>query len=176
MRAFLGFELPRATRLLLLNRNCEVPGARWQTTEQLHLTLRFLDELDQRRVEEVCEALAPLRAGAIRLRICGAGAFGAPPGPCVLWVGLDPVEPLLALRRQVDALLEPLALQSDRHDRYRPHVTLARLPGLACDLDECLSRLAEPIVGDFELSELCLFSSTPSAQGSCYRVEHRWML
>jgi 2'-5' RNA ligase len=105
---------------------------RWASAEQLHVTLAFLAEVEERRIDDLTERLA--RAAARRTpfdtRIAGGGAFPNAARARVLWAGLDLDE---AGRTQLDRLATGCRAAANRAgiaidgQRFRPHVTLARL-------------------------------------------------
>ena len=76
MRLFVALPIPDsvAQRLLLLQGG--VPGAGWQRREQLHLTLRFIGEVDGGDARAVEDALAGIDAPAFDLQLHGVGQFG----------------------------------------------------------------------------------------------------
>jgi RNA 2',3'-cyclic 3'-phosphodiesterase len=105
---------------------------RWATAEQFHVTLAFLAEVEERRVEDLSERLA--RAAAKRTAfgtaIAGGGAFPNAGRARVIWAGLDLDEPG---RTELDRLATGCRAAAGRAgiavdgQRFRPHVTLARL-------------------------------------------------
>ena len=89
MRLFAALPIPDRVAQSLLLLEGGIPGARWQTREQLHLTLRFIGEVDGRQAADIDEALAAIRApglcaGALRHRHVrpsrSASSFGPVPG------------------------------------------------------------------------------------------------
>lgn len=100
----------------------------WTTTEQWHLTLAFLGEVDDLRRErlELRLARAASRSPPLDLRISAAGAFGSPKRARVLWAGVDgEVTGLSHLVDSVRAAARRSGIPIDER-RYRPHLTLAR--------------------------------------------------
>ncbi|WP_304639926.1 RNA 2',3'-cyclic phosphodiesterase [Pseudomonas sp.] len=175
-RLFLGIELPYWLCEKLVALRVPLRGARWQTASQLHITLRFLGSLDVRQVAALEEALGNLKAPPFEIAVRGAGYFGPAPAPTILWVGVEPVEPLLALREQLDALLAPLALPDDRHQCFRPHITLARLNGADAGALAVAEDLTNLRCGLLPVVEICLFDSRPGDAGSAYSVIQRFAL
>jgi 2'-5' RNA ligase len=107
-------------------------GFRWATPEQFHVTLAFLESVEDRRLDELTERLA--RAAARRTtfdtRIAGGGAFPNPGRARVLWAGLDLDEDG---RVQLDRLAIGCRAAANRAgipvdgQRFRAHVTVARI-------------------------------------------------
>lgn len=105
---------------------------RWATREQLHLTLAFLAEVEERRLDDLVERLAraAARRTAFETAVAGGGAFPNAGRARVLWAGLDLDEPA---RTELDRLATGCRAAANRAgialdgQRFRPHVTLARL-------------------------------------------------
>jgi RNA 2',3'-cyclic 3'-phosphodiesterase len=123
-RLFVALRPPRPVRDLLRLAQDGVPGARWQDDDQLHLTLRFVGEVDRPVAEDVAAAVSALHAPAPVVAVAGVGAFDRPD---VLWAGVQPRDALHALHRKVDQACVRAGLPPERR-AFLPHVTLARLP------------------------------------------------
>ena len=108
-----------------------VPGARWQAREQMHMTLRFIGEVDGGDARALDDALAGIEAPAFELQLHGVGQFGNKQ-PHALWAGLRKNEMLEHLQRKVDGAIRRVGQPKDAH-KFMPHVTLARLRHPALD-------------------------------------------
>lgn len=128
MRLFVAVELPDAVREGLSRLCADVPGARWVEPEQMHLTLRFIGEVDGLVEREVVDALARVRAEPFSVSLSGVGHFPPRGLPRVLWAGVERSEALAALHDRVERALQRAGLEPERR-RFFPHVTLARLRG-----------------------------------------------
>ena len=106
-RLFLGLELPEHQCQQLLALREPIVSLRWQTAAQLHLTVRFIGDVQDLQVAELTPALAALDAPAFLLQLGGVGYFGSPQRPSILWAGVLAPAPLQALRQQVDELIAP---------------------------------------------------------------------
>jgi RNA 2',3'-cyclic 3'-phosphodiesterase len=131
LRLFVGIELPSTLRLHLSLLCTGLPGARWVDSGNLHLTLRFIGEVDEGMASDIDAALARIRAPRFEVALAGAGTFGGE-RPRLLWIGVEDNKPLLELQERVEAALRRAGVPPDTR-RYSPHVTLARLkrPDLA---------------------------------------------
>jgi len=145
---FIAIDLPLEVRDELMLIAAGVPGAYWVDEEQLHLTLRYLGEIDGLVLRNLQGALDRIDARSFVLQLEGIGFFPPRGEPEVLWVGVEKSQPLSDLRARVDALASRLGVPADRK-RYTPHVTLARLHDAP---DSRLARFA---------MEQALFKSTP---------------
>jgi 2'-5' RNA ligase len=173
MRTFVALNLPGSERHALQQalgpaqqRNLPV---RWTDHDALHLTLKFLGEIDGSHVAPVGAVLEQVAARhpPLELRIGGFGAFPSLRRASVLWVGIAADERLLALQRDLDDAL--VALGYAREQRaFRPHLTVARTRRGAREPD--VSRIA----GDFAydsavaVATVDLMLSHPGAGGSRY--------
>lgn len=170
IRLFVGVALPRMIRERLAGLCGGVPGARWSESENFHLTLRFIGEVDTATLADSDAVLAQVRAASFSLTLEGVGVFGTAK-PRTLWAGVAPCPPLRVLHGRVEAALARLPLPPQESRRYTPHVTLARLkdpaiPRLTRFLSEQALFQAGPVpVRDFHLYESCAGRS-----GVLYRV------
>ena len=102
-------------------------AVRWVEPSALHLTLKFLGEIDADRLEAIRRAVATAAVyRAPRLGLAGFGAFPTPARPRVLWLGLaGDLERLRAMQRHVEAALEPIGWVAESRP-FAAHVTVGR--------------------------------------------------
>ncbi len=176
MRLFLAGPLPEALQAelfsLLTAARRAASQARWLPPGQLHVTLAFLGELEGAVVPGLVEALGPLalRHRPVQLWVRGAGSFGRPRRPDVLYAGLvGDLEGLGALQADIQQTLRPWA--SPTTEAFRPHLTLARARGRQGDgaLGRCVRSLREQLFGHFPLDKLVLFQSQLGPGGARHR-------
>ena len=125
-RLFVAVALPEPIRARLAMLQYGVPGARWVQPENLHLSLRFLGEVDGGVAQDVDGALGRVRAPAFTLNLDGVDQFGDRRTARVLWAGVVRTESLQQLHDKVDRAAVAAGLPPDDR-KFRPHVTLARL-------------------------------------------------
>ncbi|MEY4270192.1 MAG: hypothetical protein RLZZ58_1408 [Pseudomonadota bacterium] len=125
-RLFVALRPPRAIRQQLTGIMHGIAGARWQSDDQLHLTLRFIGEVDHHRAEDVAAALGSIHADVITARLSGIGAFERRDAPHMVWAGIDPFAALHALHRKVDQACLRVGIAPDNR-AFQPHITVARL-------------------------------------------------
>src|SRR4051812_7485967 len=125
MRLFVALTIPDAVAGSLMLIQGGVPGARWQTREQLHLTLRFIGEVNGRDAAMLDDALAAVHAPAFALQLHAVGQFGGKQTHS-LWAGVRKNEALDHLQRKVDNAIRRVGQPQDQH-KFTAHVTLARL-------------------------------------------------
>ena len=176
MRLFVALPLPDGVRERLARLANGLPGARWVAPENLHLSLRFLGELDGAEAAEVDLALGRLRAPAFEMSLSGVGHFGDGRNLRALWAGVEPNPALMGLQERVEQVLVGAGLAPEGR-KFKPHVTLARFkrnPGARLRdylVDHGLLRLGPIPVRDFRL-----YSSFLSSQGALYQVEASYPL
>src|SRR5215469_16456380 len=105
MRLFVAIPIPDVVAQGLLFMQSGVPGARWQTRDQLHLTLRFVGEVDGRDADAIHDALYAISAPSFTLTLKGVGEFGGKK-PHALWAGVQTSEALLHLQRKIETALQ----------------------------------------------------------------------
>ena len=171
-RLFIGFELPRVQADALAALAEPAPALRWQTPAQLHLTLRFLGEMSNAQSCEVQQSLSVLCWQALDVQVSGVGYFGPQARPSILWAGVADNAPLHALRAKLDLLLATLLAPDSQH--FVPHVTLARCGSGAGHPGRFLARHRQLKLPSWRVSEICLFTSEASDNGSRYRVIARY--
>lgn len=177
MRLFIALRPPRPIRERLLDACGGVDGARWQDDDQLHVTVRFVGDVDPRVADDLCAGLASLGAVAPDARIAGAGLFDRRGRPEALWAGVAPREPLAALHRKVDRACVAAGLPPEGR-AYVPHVTLARL-GRGADPVAATGWVArhQSLTSDpFRFDRLLLYRSHLSDSGASYEVLDAWPL
>jgi 2'-5' RNA ligase len=127
-RLFVAIRPPEFIRDQLLDL-MDGDDLRWQNEDQLHLTLRFIGEVERPQAEDIAAALLGLRFGPFELRLSGVGTFTARRSGA-LWAGVAPKEPLAALAAKIDRACVSAGLTPERR-AYHPHITLARWKGKA---------------------------------------------
>jgi 2'-5' RNA ligase len=137
IRTFIALETPPWVREVLAQTIGQLRGAipggvRWQDPTGIHLTLKFLGNIDPHRVDGLLKAMADSAQGSppFQLRLAGLGAFPNQRQPRVLWVGLaGDLQSLQGLHDKVEEEVQKLAPTSpSRESRsFHPHLTLGRV-------------------------------------------------
>jgi 2'-5' RNA ligase len=177
-RLFVALRPPPSVRAALAATMDGVPRARWQDDEQIHLTIRYIGEVDRRLAEDVVLALGHIHAAPIEIGLSGVGGFEHKGRTDALWAGVTPHDALAALHRKVDHALVRLGLEPEGR-AYLPHFTLARLSrnaGVGPEIDlwrAAHAGLSSPV---FRIEHLTLFESHLGGEGARYEVVERWPL
>lgn len=168
-RLFVAMRPPEAVRDLLRDAMEGAPGLRWQDDEQLHLTLRFIGEVESPLADDLALALAKVRFEPFEVRIAGVGRFEQR-GRGALWAGVEPRPPLAALAAKVERVCVSVGLPHERR-AFHPHITLARWGRSgAVSLDPFLARHAALISEPFEVDAFHLYQSHLGREGAHYEA------
>ena len=167
-RLFVGIDLPHEIRARLHALQGGIQGARWVAPENLHLTLRFIGEVDNAQAYEIYHALDRVEATPFELRLGDAGAFGSASRARTLWAGVASSPSLAVLKSRVDSALAGIGLGPDER-RFSPHITLARLrSGGGRALGRRIAEIAPDICGTIPVDEFVLFESHLGGKGARY--------
>ncbi|MEO7364863.1 MAG: RNA 2',3'-cyclic phosphodiesterase [Sphingomicrobium sp.] len=123
-RLFVAIRPPEAIRDLLIDAMADSPELRWVGDEQLHLTLRFIGEVERPLADDIALALSGLRSAPFELGISGVGLFERRSGGA-LWAGVQPRDAVAALAAKVERACVAAGLEPE-HRAFHPHITLAR--------------------------------------------------
>jgi 2'-5' RNA ligase len=175
MRLFVAISLPDDVVTRLLPLQSGVIGARWQTRERLHLTLRFIGEVGGHVMRDIDDMLSAIHAPPLALDLKGVGEFGHDK-PNALWAGVGPTDALRHLQRKIERAVQQAGIAPEKK-KYSPHITLARLrgtpPGIVMDW---LTDHALFAAGPFDVDAFGLYSSQLTSDGSKYRLEREYTL
>lgn len=178
LRLFAALSLPDDAAETLKRRQTGLPGARWRTAEQLHLTLAFFGEMREPQADDLAaELLRAATGGPFEITLSGVGAFGEGWRTETIWTGVAPSERLAVLAGRCRAAGERAGLSLPRRE-YRPHVTLAYLKPQT-DPD----RVGAWITGHnllhsppIRVDRFGLYSSVLTDGGSAYELEREYLL
>lgn len=172
-RLFVAIRPPREIRQLLCSVMGGIPGARWQSEDQLHLTLRFIGNVEGAQADDIATALAHVRASRFALALQGAGTFDRRGRIHTLWAGIRSSDPLERLHQRVDRTVDTITPEAQKR-AYTPHLTLAGFSGSL----RPTGLLHLPIIpaATFEVESFCLFESILSGEGASYLMLERYEL
>ena len=184
-RVFCSIDIPQEVRVKVaehisaLKREVPEAQASWSRPENIHLTLKFLGDVPQRRVEQLSQAASRAVTGLdrFRIRLEQTGSFPKHGPPRVLWIGISDLDGTLG--EMFARLEEECAKEGFKKESrpYRPHLTVARLrkPHGARTLAYAHQGL-EFGPAEFDVSELQVMRSELSPHGSKYSVISRHAL
>lgn len=168
MRLFVALTLPDGI-VARLNLMCSgIPGARWVEPSNMHITLRFIGEVDEPTAEEINYNLSHIEAPAFDLGLQGLDTFGQGYKAHALWVGVSLTRELAHLQNKVESAVTRTG-QPPEGRKFTPHVTLPRLtrppPARLQALVEGNSLFR---AGPFGVARFSLFESRPGNGGPVY--------
>jgi len=167
LRLFVGIAFPPELKLRLSLLCGGVAGAKWVDAGNLHLTLRFVGEVDEGVAADIDDALARLQARRFTLQLAGAGVFGDGK-PRQLWVGVEREPALSALQGKIEQALIRIGIPPEPR-KFAPHVTLARLrEARRDDVQRFLALNAQFRAAPLAVERFSLIASYPTKAGSVY--------
>ncbi|MEK6699325.1 MAG: RNA 2',3'-cyclic phosphodiesterase [Nitrospirota bacterium] len=176
MRTFIAIEIPDEIKREMARAQEQLKRsgveAGWTRPEGIHLTLKFLGEVEESRIPDIMAALtgAARNTGGFRIEIAGAGAFPNPKNARVVWLGISGDRDKLAtLQAAVEEAMVGLGME--REDRaFTPHLTLGRIkdirsrdPWLAA-----LNEMKDIRLTGFEVDHISLMRSELKPSGAVY--------
>jgi 2'-5' RNA ligase len=180
MRVFIAIDLPEEIRNRLAAMQNELRSTtntvRWVNAETSHLTLKFIGEIAEQRLDDIDAALAGLTWKPFPVVVQGVGFFPGTRSPRVFWAGLQ-ASTMEGLTQEIDTRLERAGF--DREKRaFRPHITLARSKSARIDaaLVAAAEKFAEAEFGSFTADRYFLYQSTLKSTGSVYTPLKEYLL
>ena len=177
MRAFIAVDLAPEIKTVLSDllrklKRIAPPAIHWAREESMHVTLKFLGEIDENQAAGISRVIATIagETPAFSLTVRGAGTFPpSPRPPRVLWVGLEECPPLLALQANLEAALEARGFPREKRP-FHPHLTLGRIkaPGGLGAVLEAVRKNETSLWGEMTAGELVLFRSLLRPSGAEY--------
>ena len=166
-RLFVAIRPPEDIRDLLIDAMDDGPEFRWQDDEQLHLTLRFIGEVERPLADDLAAELGRIRAQPFELRIVDTGRFEQR-GSGALWAGIEPKAPVAALAAKIERACLAVGLEPERR-AFHPHITLARWKGRRTrEVAGFIERTRGLVSDPFEVDEFILLESRLSRLGAHY--------
>jgi RNA 2',3'-cyclic 3'-phosphodiesterase len=179
VRLFVALEIPCAVRdnltalmneLRAADASSSKNKARWVRPENLHVTLKFIGNVDAGKLDAIRAALAEVCSGsAVELRFRGLGFFPNEKRPRVLWAGIEASSNLAPLAASIDARLEKVGIPRETRE-YSPHLSLARFdpPGISERLHAAVQESVGREFGAVRTGEFHLFESKTRPTGAEY--------
>jgi 2'-5' RNA ligase len=166
-RLFVAIRPPEPIRDLLIDAMDDSADFRWQDDGQLHITLRFIGEVERPVADDLADALGQVRAERFQVRVSGVDRFERRNSGAI-WAGVEPKAPLTALTARVERACQRIGLEPERR-AFHPHITLARWKGRRTrEVQAFLERKRDLEAGPFEVDRFILFESRLSKHGAYY--------
>lgn len=126
LRLFAALPIPDDIAQYVGHVQCGLDGAKWSPRDNLHVTLRFIGDVDTRMAQAVDEALGEIYCAPFALELSGVGMFGGDK-PHAIWLGLQANPSLVALQKKCEQACRLVGLTPDPRT-FTPHVTVCYLP------------------------------------------------
>ncbi len=173
MRLFVALE--PSTKVItnlteLVRRLAPMAPVRWVHPRNMHVTLKYIGEWDEGRLDQVTDALSQVRIRQkVKVPLAGLDFFPYAPSPRVFWVTAENTLPLRQLASSIDAQLSRLGIPPEVRP-YMPHLTLGRLRGQVdlTELHEAIEELPSREFGYLEPEAFALYGSTLTPGGPVY--------
>jgi 2'-5' RNA ligase len=170
MRLFIAFDVSEDVRGILESVQSKIKfSGSASKTKDFHLTLKFLGEVDDSKLDALKRALDSVSFSSFTAHLTGIGAFPSKSNAKVVWVGLDPKDKIDFVQRQVDDVTLKLGFAMDKE--FHPHLTLARIKFIdnRKEFENMFSSLKVP-EGSFKIDSFKLIKSTLTPAGPVYEV------
>ncbi|MFH0862253.1 MAG: RNA 2',3'-cyclic phosphodiesterase [Candidatus Altiarchaeota archaeon] len=180
MRCFLAIECPEEIKDRLAEVQYELSlcgGLKAVEYENLHLTLKFLGEVDETGLDRLKAVLDGVKASRYKIVVKGVGAFPNPGNPKVIWAGIGAgFDESISLHEKVDTALLPLGFQPE--ERFHPHITLARVKGPTDGnrMEALVESHSETAFGEYCVDGFALMQSRLTPNGPTYTEIGRFRL
>lgn len=168
IRLFVAVNIPNNIKRLIAGLGGSIPRAQPVPEEQLHLTLKFIGEVENSRLIDIREGLNDISFYPFKLNLKGVGTFPPRGSPRVLWVGIEPQDNLQLLRNKIEKALAYREIPREKR-KFAPHLTIARLKSSP------IKRLHQFLAGnsflqspDFSVSSFSLYSSQITPKGAIH--------
>jgi 2'-5' RNA ligase len=175
MRCFIAIEMPANIRQSIADViekcNKKFKGIKWVAPEKIHITLKFLGEVNEGLMPEIQKRLARVCAARdiFSIAIKGAGAFPNFKYPNVLWIGIDESEELKRLYEDIEDVLSELGFERESR-KYSPHLTIGRVKdrkGIEPVIKEIYT-FKDAFFGSIDVNEILLMRSVLKSEGAEY--------
>jgi 2'-5' RNA ligase len=177
VRLFVALDVPDSVKDALVALCADLPAARWSSRDQMHLTLRFIGEVEDSRLAVLDAALTALAHAPFLMQVAAVGCFPPRGAARVLWAGIQAGRALMLLQQAIETALQHTGLPPEPKP-FSPHITLARFktPPPPAALHTYLERHAAFSVPEWTVSAFHLYSSQLSAGGARYTRERSYPL
>ena len=168
-RLFVGIPLPDDIRRRLAGLQTGVAGARWVAPENLHVTLRFMGDVDGTMARNIDTALSAIRVPAFELSLDQVGCFGSGRKVRILWAAAERNHSLVHLRDKIESAVVRTGFEPE-HRKFSPHITLARVKKASPSQIGAFMETSNPFAaGPFPVTAFTLFESFLRSDGAHYQ-------
>jgi 2'-5' RNA ligase len=170
IRTFIAVEIPEKfiPEIDRIGSMIKIPGVKLVETGLVHITMKFLGDINEDKVEPIASALSEIKCKPFEAGIKGIGVFPKPSYVRVIWLGAH--GDFDTLHREVERVLSPFRFE--KGGDFTPHATLARVkqPVNRIELMEKIKNIGNADIGTFSMSSISLKKSTLTPHGPIYET------
>jgi 2'-5' RNA ligase len=170
IRTFIAIELPDRflEEIKKIESELDIPGVKIVAPEQVHITMKFLGNINESDIEQIISALEQIICAPFEAKIKGIGVFPKPAYIRVIWLGAQ--GNFEALHNEIERVLVPFRFGKDH--QFSPHATLARVKLLRekALLLEKIKKLEDIDLSTMNVGSICLKKSTLTPHGPIYET------
>ena len=171
MRLFLAIKIPDQIQDQISSIYIqEAQGVRWTPAHQLHLTLIFIGDQSQDKIDEISEAIAEIKFSSIPINLSKTGFFKSG----IYWIGIEETTTLMNLQKKLYRAITNLGIHVENR-RFKPHITIARTKSISAPLAQSLEKKGLGFSASFTASSFELMSSYLKPNGPEYQSEVEFM-
>ncbi len=146
---------------------------KWVSEENIHITLKFFGETEEKRIESICEILDDVshEFNSFNINFSKVGIFGSSYKPRVIWFGIENAKSLISMEANLNNRLEQIGIKNDRQN-FVPHLTIARIKSLWDRklFQKEIEKYKSVEIQNFKADKIILFESILRPQGPKYEI------
>lgn len=176
IRLFIAINIPELIKLQIQGMGRSIRNGRPVPADQLHLTLKFIGEVESSMLLDIHEKLEEITFDKFSTKVKGIGIFPLRGAPRVLWAGISPTEMTIRLRNTIENELASINIPKEKQ-KYSPHITLARLKNSPTQhVHNFLAGNAFLETEEFMVDGFNLYSSQLTKNGAIHTIESTYSL
>ena len=147
---------------------------KWVAPENLHLTVKFLGEVPDNKIEDIKEFIKKSLADkhTFQIEVKGLGMYPNATKPRVIWLGIKGSEPIVEIYKILDSELQKANVQPDKRG-FSPHLTIARIrrntdSKVVQEIGKTLSKFKVDSLGSCIIDHIVLYKSVLTPKGPIY--------
>ncbi|MBU8891509.1 MAG: RNA 2',3'-cyclic phosphodiesterase [Bacteroidales bacterium] len=152
---------------------------KWVEEQNLHITLAFLGDTDEKDIDNVCNMLSEYTEGLnpFLIKITGLGVFRNVNNPKALWLGIKKSEDLNQIYNKINVAISLFGFTIQSKD-FRPHLTIGRTKFLKnrSKLKNLIEKYKETQIEQLKISEVYFYESILTSEGPVYKVIKKYNL
>ena len=167
IRSFISFNIPATPAVRSIQNMLREAGG-VSVPEDVHLTLRFLGDVEMKKIGKLSERMRSLeKYRSFNVSMSGLGAFPNIRDPRVVWIGTELGEPFYNILSDLNGMLDASSIQYDKKP-FKAHVTVGRVRATSDSLTDLLKKEKSLDVGSFLCSEIHLMRSELTPKGAIH--------